>query len=89
MPERGNGVNISQAPIHNAVPPQPSYNRHQAINLNGAHEAINKGYESMNGLGQAEKRKKRSNWKTFGWSLLIGFLIGMAVILTVWFIVLR
>ncbi len=89
MPARGNGVNISQAPIHNAVPPQPSYNRHQAISLNGANEAMNKGDETMNGLGQAKKMKKRSNWKTFGWSLLIGFLVGMAVILVVWFTILR
>ena len=35
------------------------------------------------------KMKKRSNWKTFGLSLLLGFAIGMVAVLIVWFIMLR
>jgi len=35
------------------------------------------------------KIKKRSNWKTFGLSLLLGFVVGIVSILVVWFFVIR
>jgi len=81
---RRNGMNDSQAFSQDVIPPQLHNNRQQNTNLNGIR---NEGDESM--IEQAKKIKKRSNWKTFGWSLLVGFLIGVAVILAVWFIVLR
>ena len=40
-------------------------------------------------LENAKKSKRKSNWKTFGMSLLVGFLIGLAVILVVWFVILQ
>ncbi|HHW93068.1 MAG TPA: hypothetical protein GX734_01015 [Clostridiaceae bacterium] len=81
-----NGVN--KPPISTAqgvmTPPRQAY-RKQRETAPG--ETRSKGNAAMN--RQAKKAKRRSNWKTFGLSLLIGFLIGMAAILIAWFIILR
>ncbi len=84
VPVRNHVMNNSQASAQGVMPPQPSNNRQRRTNSNGSRI---EGDKSM--VEQAKNVKKRSNWKTFGWSLLIGFLVGMAAILTVWFIVLR
>ena len=49
-------------------------------------KAANKGEESMARTAKKERRKR--NLKTFFLFLLLGFLIGMAVILLVWFLIL-
>jgi len=80
-----NDLNDSQASEQMIIPPRQQINGRQQVVYSKV--AKDKGDEFM--IDQAKNVKKRSNWKTFGWSLLIGFLVGMAVILAVWFIVLR
>lgn len=92
--ENGTSVNVKPK-RRNATDKSPEFGQESAFsrsgdngmqksNLNGRN-----GSENMDTANQARKSRIKRELKTFGLSLLAGFLIGLAVILVVWFVVLR
>lgn len=84
-PASRNGIKYAQAFVQDIIPPQPTNYRQQTPNY--LNSTGNEGDSTM--MEQVRSVKRRSNWKTFGWSILIGFIIGMAAILIVWFVILK
>ncbi len=71
-------------------PPEHEHETMSAKSLNGKRlERRTRRESEVNMAEQARKTRIKRDLKTFGSSLLIGFLIGLAAILAVWFFVLK
>ncbi len=75
-----------QSPVNSYQASSPQHKLTEHLESNDSYPTQNQGDNSMSGQ---TKMKKRNNWKTFGLSLLMGFLIGMSAILITWYLLIR